>query len=841
MARPTKTTKSRQPRQKGSKVTAARTKSAKEIHVKHLKESAIPSYWNSHLPRPDDVVRLRRLSAPHVESFNYFLEHGLANEIEHMEKFEIDMVDRKALRTEEGAEDEIGNNLQTLRMWFENVSVAAPTRQAGTGKQHVLRPRECRERGIMYAGELSADFCYQYFTRRNGPAVPLSQPIRIPKTFGNMPIMVQSSRCHLAGLNPRELAKLKEEETEFGGYFIVNGIERVMRMLQIPRRNYATAISRSSYKKRGNEYTDLGVAMRCVVPYGCTSITNTVHYMTTGSVILRFVARKQEFLIPVVMVLRALMGSTAAADSAAGSSTMTDQDIYQLLVQGDDTNTFLTARAALLLEGARASFPHLNTPTECLAHLGERFRTLSMVPESMTDVEIGHYMLRNYIMVHLGDYHDKLQCLLFMIRKLYVFAARDCGVDNSDSVQNHDVLLPGHLLTAFVKEKFDEILQRMKRQLSTHLFKDFTGACTKMQKTSFMGLQLDRAANKSSGGIGKKVSSFLSTGNVESSTGLDLMQTAGYTIVAERLNFLRFCAHFRSVHRGSFFMEMKTTAVRKLLPDQWGFLCPVHTPDGGPCGLLGHLALKCKVMAFPDDTEHADNLQSLLVSLGMIVGSRDYKNMPILLDGRVVGAAPSRDCKRIAAHLRQYKVEGKVPPTMEVALVNAAHANAPYPGLYLFIGAGRVVRPVLQRASGKQEMIGPLEQGFMDIACLEEDVREGTTTHQELDPMNMLSLIASLTPFSDQNQSPRNMYQCQMGKQTMGTPVHSLPYRADNKLYKLQTPQAPLVQTNVHREFMMDEYPNGTNAVVGTSLVCSASPSLCSPHNRYSCSELHWI
>jgi len=71
-----------------------------------------------------------------------------------------------------------------------------------------------------------------------------------------------------------------------------------------------------------------------------------------------------------------------------------------------------------------------------------------------------------------------------------------------------------------------------------------------------------------------------------------------------------------------------------------------------------------------------------------------------------------------------------------------------------------------------------------------------------------------LTPFSDQNQSPRNMYQCQMGKQTMGTPAHSLPYRVDNKLYRLQNPQAPVVQTATHAEYKMDEYPNGTNAVV---------------------------
>ena len=43
-------------------------------------------------------------------------------------------------------------------------------------------------------------------------------------------------------------------------------------------------------------------------------------------------------------------------------------------------------------------------------------------------------------------------------------------------------------------------------------------------------------------------------------------------------------------------------------------------------------------------------------------------------------------------------------------------------------------------------------------------------THAETSTAAMLSVVASLTPYSDFNQSPRNMYQCQMGKQTMGTP-----------------------------------------------------------------------
>ena len=70
--------------------------------------------------------------------------------------------------------------------------------------------------------------------------------------------------------------------------------------------------------------------------------------------------------------------------------------------------------------------------------------------------------------------------------------------------------------------------------------------------------------------IGTKLSYFLATGNLVSSTGLDLQQTSGYTIVAEKLNFYRYLSHFRCIHRGAFFAELKTTTVRKLLPESWG-------------------------------------------------------------------------------------------------------------------------------------------------------------------------------------------------------------------------------------------------------------------------------
>ena len=53
-----------------------------------------------------------------------------------------------------------------------------------------------------------------------------------------------------------------------------------------------------------------------------------------------------------------------------------------------------------------------------------------------------------------------------------------------------------------------------------------------------------------------------------------------------------------------------------------------------------------------------------------------------------------------------------------------------------------------------------------------------------------------------------------MGKQTMGTPLHAYEHRADNKLYRILTPQTPLVRPASYDHYNIDEYPLGTNAIV---------------------------
>ena len=90
---------------------------------------------------------------------------------------------------------------------------------------------------------------------------------------------------------------------------------------------------------------------------------------------------------------------------------------------------------------------------------------------------------------------------------------------------------------------------------------------------------------------------------------------------------------------------MKTTTVRKLLPEAWGFICPVHTPDGSPCGLLNHITLSCAPIPSEKEsmTDKLPKFKQLLSQLGMNSNQTDFNLvypinfLPVVLDGVVLG------------------------------------------------------------------------------------------------------------------------------------------------------------------------------------------------------------
>ncbi|KAL7889768.1 hypothetical protein AOLI_G00020260 [Acnodon oligacanthus] len=717
------------------------------------------------VPKHRQHAAVQELVKAHIESFNEAVTDGLCRVVEAIPPLEF---------TCKG--DRI--SLAFVEATIHNPAVA----KGAICKDLRVFPAECRGRRCTYRGKLVADISWSV----NGMPKGI-----IKQSLGQVPIMVKSKLCNLYSLSPKELVDHHEEAEEMGGYFIVNGIEKVIRMLIMPRRNFPIALTRSKFKSRGQGYTEYSISTRCVRD-DHSAINMNLHYLDNGTVMLNFIYNKELFFLPLGFALKALVD-------------FSDYQIYQELIKGKEENSFYKSCVSEMLRLVMEE--GCTTRGKVLNYLGQRFRVKLFLPEWYTNEQCAKFLLDECLCIHLKSDVEKFYMLCLMTRKLFAFAKGECQEENADSLMCQEVLTPGQLYLMFLKEKMAGWLVSVKLALEKKNHKGGGLNIENLSKIFNFGTDLTKAFEY-----------LLATGKLLSKTGLGMLQNSGMCVVADKLNFIRYLSHFRCVHRGAVFAKMRTTTVRKLLPESWGFLCPVHTPDGEPCGLMNHLTAHCEIVTsvYPTIT-----LQALLCSLGVTPvdatpGQPYSACYPVVLDGTVVGWVEKDLAPSLVESLRRFKVLGekKIPPWTEIVLVPQTGKASMYPGLYLFTTSCRMMRPVRNLALGKQELIGTFEQLYLNVGIFEGDIEQGVTTHQELFPHSMLSVVASFIPFSDHNQSPRNMYQCQMGKQTMGFPLHSYQDRSDNKLYRLQTPQSPLVRPTMYDHYNIDNYPIGTNAVV---------------------------
>lgn len=208
-------------------------------------------------------------------------------------------------------------------------------------------------------------------------------------------------------MSSAELVRHHEESEEFGGYFVINGNERLIRYLILPRRNHVISLIRPTFSNRGPSYTPYAVQIRCVRP-DQTSVTNNLHYLSNGSAMLRFSLRKQEYVIPIMLVLKALVGAS-------------DREIFEGIIMQDYENTFLTDRVELLLRSFKMFTMH--TGDQCLEYLGDKFRVILGMPDDWTNLALGAYLIQKMVLVHLESPREKFRMLLYVslpLRFLFV-------------------------------------------------------------------------------------------------------------------------------------------------------------------------------------------------------------------------------------------------------------------------------------------------------------------------------------------------------------------------------------------------------------------------------------
>lgn len=167
------------------------------------------------------------------------------------------------------------------------------------------------------------------------------------------------------------------------------------------------------------------------------------------------------------------------------------------------------------------------------------------------------------------------------------------------------------------------------------------------------------------------------------------------------------------------------------------------------------------------------------------------------------------------------------------------YVNHHHHAVHIASDGGRICRPMIIVENGRprvtSEHIAQLKQGaasfddflrnglveYLDvneendsyIALYESDI-VATTTHLEIEPFTILGAVAGLIPYPHHNQSPRNTYQCAMGKQAIGAIGYNQLNRIDTLLYLSVYPQQPMVKTKTIELIGYDRLPAGQNATV---------------------------
>lgn len=115
---------------------------------------------------------------------------------------------------------------------------------------------------------------------------------------------------------------------------------------------------------------------------------------------------------------------------------------------------------------------------------------------------------------------------------------------------------------------------------------------------------------------------------------------------------------------------------------------------------------------------------------------------------------------------------------------------------------------------GLIEYLDVNEENDSYIACYENEINPDVTTHLEIEPFTLLGVCAGLVPYPHHNQSPRNTYQCAMGKQAMGIIGYNQQNRIDTLMYNIVYPQTPMVRSKTIELTHFDKLPAGQNAII---------------------------
>ncbi len=469
----------------------------------------------------------------HINSFNEFIDRGLQKVI-----------------------DEVGTietNIENTYVKLGKIRVERPMVREADGSVERLYPNDARLRNLTYASPIKLEMIIVEGETEKEP---------VEAEIGTLPIMLNSKVCNLSGMSPDEMIAYGEDPMDPGGYFVVNGSERVIMTLEDLAPNKILV----EYNQRYDEFIEVakvfsqrqGYRSLVIVERGRRSILEVSFPSVSGR--LNFVT-----------LLRAL-------------GMETDMDIVKAVSDNPEIIKFMLEN----LEEAEVS-----TMDEALEKIGSR---VAAGQAKEYQKKRATYVLDRYLLPHIGvaegDRYAKALFLARMAEACFELALNRRGEDDKDHYSNKRLKLSGDLMEDLFRVAFNRLTRDIKYQL---------------ERASMRNRELNVVTTVRADVLTERMIHPLATGNwVGGRTGVSQL--------LDRTDYMATLSHLRRVI-SPLSRSQPHFEARDLHATQWGRICPSETPEGPNCGLVKNFAQAVELSKGVEDYE---DVKKMLVDLGVV-------------------------------------------------------------------------------------------------------------------------------------------------------------------------------------------------------------------------------